>query len=130
MPGAGKGAVALIWAQTGLVALLLYLGLSGSPPEEMQVPESMGELMLVAAVTVGLGGFIFALSFPLIWGKNWARIVLILYYAILAAASLASMVSQGMSGSDWRNLLLGSLAVVLLLNRRLKAWCTPGGAER
>lgn len=124
MPGAGKAVVLLIWAQTALVALMLYLGLSGSPPEEMQVPDSMGELLLVATTTVVLGGFVFTLSFLLIWGKNWARIVLLLNYSIIGAAAAASMVFQGTSGEEWRNLVLGALAVVLLLNRNVKTWCT------
>lgn len=99
-------------------------------PEEMQVPESMGELLLVATLTLVLGGFVFTMSFLLIWGKNWARIVLVLYYAVLAAAAVASMISQGMSGAEWRNLVLGLVAVVLLLNRRVRAWCARGRAAR
>ncbi|MQM25496.1 hypothetical protein [Glycomyces albidus] len=123
MPAPGKAAVVLIWSQTGLLVLLLALGRSGAAPAEMALPDDLALSLLAGAWTVLGGAFVFALSFALFWGKNWVRITLAVYYALMVARSSASMIAEDLSGSNFRDLALGAIMVWLLLTPAMRAWC-------
>lgn len=130
MPGSAKAAVLLVWAQTALVVMFLALGFAGAAPSEMEVPDDVGDLLLVGALTVVGGGIIFTLSFLLISGRNWARIALTIYYVAIGTKGLVTLILEGTSGSELRDLLLGVLMVVLLLSPRTARWCKRPAADR
>ncbi|GAB4008664.1 hypothetical protein GCM10029992_65640 [Glycomyces albus] len=124
MPSKGKAAVILIWVQTGLAALAALLGMIGLSRVDAEVdPEAVGLVVLALGWAVVVGGFVFAMSFLLIKAKNWARIVLIVFYSILVAILPVSIILGDVSGSDFRNFLFGIIMLWLLTSHPVRDWC-------
>jgi hypothetical protein len=127
MPGRGKAAVLIIWVSCALAAIPLVIGLSHVFAGDLGQPENLVLLGVFLALAV-YGGFLVALSMLLIKGKNWARIALIVLYAISIAAFVLGVLTSSMSGSDIRNLIVAVPMLFLLTAEPVKHWCSPWAA--
>ena len=114
-------AIWLLWVHLGTTIALLILSLSYLAPH---VNVSIGTLIFVNAVVLGLSGFVY---YKIGQGRNWARITvaLITVYGVFsfvfgATPDIAPPVYLKLLG--WGNLSISVVAVVLLYTAQSSRW--------